>query len=82
MAKKVWVFDVKGERHIVELEHGFWSGKRDILVDGVPFYSGSKVYDTGSVHQFDISGVPCVLRIKGKAISFGYELYVDGKSIT
>ena len=82
MAKKVWVFEVKGERHIVELEHGFWSGKRDIVVDGVPFYSGSKFYDTGSVHSFNISGVPCVLRIKVPAFGVSYELYVDGKRIT
>ncbi|MGB2854194.1 MAG: hypothetical protein WBC55_07070 [Dehalococcoidia bacterium] len=81
MAKKVWTFVVKEQRHVVELEHGYWSGKRDIVIDGVPFESSSKIYDTGSVHHFNISGVPCILRIKSKLITFDCELYVGGTKV-
>lgn len=81
MAKKVWTFEIEGQRHVVGLEHGYWSGKRDIIIDGVPFESASKIYDTGSVHHFNISGVPCVLRIKSKLLTFDYELYVGGKKV-
>ena len=81
MAKKVWTFKLEDGNHVVELEHGYWSGKRDIIVDGVPLESSSKIWDTGSVHHFKVSGVPCVLRIKGGVISFKYDLYVDEKLV-
>lgn len=81
MAKKVWIFDVEGQHHVVELEHGYWSGKRDIIIDGVPFESSSKLWDTGSVHHFDISAVHCVLRIKMKLLTYDYELYVGGEKV-
>lgn len=85
MPTRVWTFEVEGKRHVVELEHGYWSGKRDIIIDGVPFEGGGKfihmIADPGSVHHFDISGIPCVLQIKGRLLSFGYELYVGGKKV-
>lgn len=81
MAKKVWRFTLEDGNHVVELEHGYLSGKRDITVDGVPLESSSKIWDTGSVHHLQVSGVPCVLQIKAGVISFKYNLYVDGKLV-
>lgn len=81
MSKKIWTFASKDGNHAVELDHGFWSGKREITIDGVPLESSSKIWDTGSVHHFEVSGVPCVLQIKGNLLSFKYNLYVDGKLI-
>ncbi len=85
MAKKVWAFKLEDGNHVVELEHGYFSGKRDITIDGIPLESSSKLmdilWDTGSVHNFDVSGVPCVLQIKGKVITFNYNLYVNRKLI-
>ena len=82
--KKVWTFEVDGQRHIVELEHSRWRGKKDIIIDGVPFERTQKIYDGESVHHFDISGVPCVLDIKytrNKLTGYTYELYVGGKKV-
>ena len=81
MARKVWRFKLADGQHTVELDHGYWSGKREITVDGVPLESSSKIWDTGSVHHFEVSGTPCVLHIKGKALSFDYKLYVNGKLV-
>ena len=81
MAKKVWTFKLDDGNHVVQLEHGWFSGKREIIVDGVPLESSTKIWDTGSVHQFQVSGVPCVLRIKGGAFTFKHELYVNGKLV-
>jgi hypothetical protein len=79
VAKKVWTFKVKGQHHVVELEHSYWSARGHIVVDGVPLYSGC-LYD--KVHHFDIAGVPCVLRVKAKTFGFfDYELFVDRKKI-
>jgi hypothetical protein len=81
MTKKTWVFDLIDNRHEVILDHGIFSGKREISIDGVPLESSSKLYDLGSVHKFDVDGYSCVLRIKQKPLSFIYELYVDGNLI-
>ena len=82
MAKKVWTFEVERQHHVLELEHGFVSGKTEARIDGVPFISRSKFNDTGSLDRFDISGVPCVLHIKKKLFrGFDYELYVGGKKV-
>ena len=79
MAKKRWAFKLDNADHSVELEHGWWSGKREIIIDGVPWESSTKFFDTGSVHHFKISEVPCVLHIKNKVFTFQYDFYVNGK---
>ena len=81
MANKVWVFPLDDGDHTVELEHGHWSGKREITVDGVPLESSRNIIDTGSVHHFQVSGAPCVLHIRASAFSYKYSLYVDGKPV-
>lgn len=81
MARKVWVFRLDDGNHTVELEHAHWSGRREIIVDGIPLESSRKIIDTGSVHHFQVSGAPCVLHIKAGAFTFRYNLYVDGKPV-
>lgn len=36
MGKKVWEFTLEDGKHTVVLEHGYFSGKRVITVDGMP----------------------------------------------
>ena len=43
-----WTFVHKGERHIVELAHSTFGGKRTIRVDGIVKISEKKVMDNGS----------------------------------
>jgi hypothetical protein len=81
MAQKTWIFKLDDGNHIVELEHGYFSGKRDIRIDGNPMEIPSKFFDTGSVHKFEISGIPCVLQIKGSLFGFKYSFSVNGKVI-
>ena len=81
MAKKVWSFKLADGNHTVELDHGYWSGKREIIVDGIPLESSGKIWDTGSVHHFEVSSVPCVLHIKYKVFNYEYRLYVNGKPV-
>ena len=82
MGKKVWTFTLKDGNHTVELEHGYFSGKRIINVDGVeverrPATWGS---DEGSDEHFQVAGVSCVLKIRPDwrflTAKFKYELYV------
>lgn len=81
MAKRVWAFDVEGKHHTVELEHGYWSGKREIIVDGAPIERSRSLIDHGSQHQFSISDIGCVLRIISRRFRFDYELWVGGKKV-
>lgn len=81
MAKKVWTFTIKDSNHVVILKHGTITGGRDISVDGVPLSSSSKLWDTGSVHNFEIAGVPCVLQIQLNTLTYNYNLFVDGKFV-
>jgi len=80
MAHKVWTFTIRGSRHTVELEHGYLSGKACITVDGEQIERSRKI-GVGSVHKFQVSGVPCVLEIIESGIQFYYELLVAGKPV-
>ncbi len=81
MTQKSWIVEAPDGRHVVELEHGYWSGKRVIKVDGVVIEQGGKLLDTGSEHRFQIGDQPCVLRIKNRMFHFEFELFVDGKLV-
>lgn len=81
MAKTVWTFVIKDIKHVVVLDHGYVAGRRDISVDGVPLSSSHKFFSAGSVHHFEIAGVPCVLQIKSNLVTFTYNLHVDGKLV-
>ena len=54
--RKRWNIFFEDGRHWVELSHGFFSGKRSILVDGKQIIQEKKFFDNGSEHDFTISG--------------------------
>ncbi len=81
MACKTWTIEIDGNRHNVGIEHGFWSGKRVITLDGNTIERSCKLIDTGSEHRFDVDGQPCILKIRSSAFSFDYELFVDGRLV-
>ena len=81
MPKREWSFELADGRHTVELDYGYWSGKREIYIDGLPYESSRNIWDTGSVHHFKISDVPCILHIKISGYKVSYRLYVDGKIV-
>ena len=81
MGKKAWEFRLDDGKHTVALEHGYFSGRRSIAVDGRLIIStGRNIVDSGSEHHFKVFGVPCVLRITS-GFRFKYELYVDSKPV-
>lgn len=84
MAYKAWKFELEGQSHIVELEHGYWSGRRLIRIDGQVTDRRVKFCDTGSSHRFEISGHECVVRVVyrwSKPLSFSYECTIDGELV-
>ena len=79
-----WTFQLDGRFHIVELQHGFISGKRFIRVDGQTVETTGWMWtvDMGSQHIFRVGSCLCEFSI-GRLweLGIGYELYVDGEVV-
>lgn len=86
MAKKLWQIELEDSKYEIELEHGYFSGKRKISVDGKVVFNSANLLDllsdTGGVHKFDINSHSCAVIIRTNGFTFNYDLAVDGKSIT
>lgn len=84
MTTKRWDFrDDDLRRYTVELEHGFWSGKRAISVNGREVIRERRMFgfDMGSQHGFDMEGHAALLRIRTSGMTYAFDLYVDGIAI-
>jgi hypothetical protein len=84
MAYRVWEFETEGDSHRIELQHGYWSGKRLIRLDGSIIDRSSKFLDNGTTHTFNISNHECSIRVIyswWRPLSFSYECTVDGKPV-
>lgn len=75
MAVREWHVDA-GSTHVIRVEHGFWSGRAVIWLDGVEIYRrGFTFNDFGFVHRFEIEGVEYSLRATCHALChYRYEL--------
>ena len=82
MTNKIWEFELEGRMHKVELEHGYWSGKKTIKVDGKVIINTSwNLFDTGGEYRFKIDDHPSIVRIRVQTLGFSsciYELFIDG----
>jgi hypothetical protein len=78
MSRKVWYFDVGGERHIVDLQYNWFTLSGKVTVDGKfveGWSAGLRSKDVG----FDVGGKPAILRFIVNPVSANkQELYVDG----
>jgi hypothetical protein len=79
--KTVWTFELEDGKHTVELDHGLYSGRRAIRLDGRLVERTSKprflLFDTGSDHAFQISDHQCVILIRTDGLTFNYHLVID-----
>jgi hypothetical protein len=88
LADKLWQFDLEDGSHTVRLVHGYFSGHRDIFVDGKLHeqtrYLRNLLFDSGSRHEFEVSGHRCVVCIIVGLRTLGffkYHFFVDDCSI-
>lgn len=84
MARHAWKITLPDGGHAVELEHGYVSGKRRLVVDGteLPETGKKSLLDFGSDHPFAVAGHPCVITIRSNGFVFRYDLFVDGRSVS
>lgn len=82
-ASNVWRVALEGTEYEVELDHGTVSGRRVITVDGAVVAEGKKLFDTGSVHDFDLAGHPARLEIDVTHAGFSHRstLHVDNRFV-
>jgi hypothetical protein len=85
MAQKSWSFQLEDGTHTIDLEHGYWSGKRKIRLDGKLLQESSKVqhflFDTGSETPFQINGHSGNVLVRTNGITFSYDVILDGRSL-
>jgi hypothetical protein len=73
MATKAWQVRTPDGEHVVELEHGYFSGKRTVLVDGeVVVEEGRHLIDLGDVFTIPIGDTRGFLSIKLAHLGFGF----------
>jgi hypothetical protein len=88
----VWTLDLEDGRHTVELEHGFFSGRRAIRVDGRLLEQSGTTGNVstvlagwlgmGSERENSINGHGCVVQIRSNGVTYNYDLMVDGRSVS
>jgi hypothetical protein len=76
-----WSIPIGVREHTIELDHGFWSGKRVIRVDGQVVAQGRRFLDFGSTQTFLVDGHSCAVHIVTSTWPTRYLLSVDGKIV-
>jgi len=82
MTKLTWEVNINQEPHTIQLDHGYFTGKRKIQIDGQEIVNERKFVDYGSQHQFSIDGSSFDLVITTNGLTYEYYLLQDGIPIT
>lgn len=82
MAHRQWTVFVDGNRHEVELEHAYWSGRRVVRVDGEEVLNRRQFMDMGSVDAVPVGSKTAVVVVRTNGLTFRYDLVIDGISQT
>ena len=75
--------------HAVEIDHGYWSAKRRILVDGhevVRFSPGLKFmtyWASPTIHEFEVAGSPATISVTPNRQTNRYDisLFINGTEV-
>ncbi len=83
MAHRRWEFDLENGRHVVEFEHGYFTGKRKISVDGsTATERGRPFMDHSGQYPIRLEGHGAAIWISTNGFKYSYDLIVDGRSVT
>lgn len=69
--------------HVLELVHGYWSGRRLISLDGNPILQhGPRIFnDGGSHHELLVGPHEVELHVRTNGFWFTYHCLVDGREL-
>src|SRR5437763_1386661 len=81
MRRHFWRFEADDGVHVVELVHGFWSGSRDLFLDGMRIvHVPHLILDFGSEYDFTVCGRQCSAQIKYfGGLDYTYRFSQDGE---
>jgi len=83
VAHRRWEFDLEDRRHVIEFEHGYFTGKRKISVDGTTTTErGRQFMDHSGQYPIRLEGHGAAIWISTNGFTYSYDLVVDGRSIT
>ncbi len=90
MSRRTFHLSLDGRSCKVQVEHGYWSARRVVRVDGVEVLrveprslrERDDLWQTSTEHPFEIGAHHLVLRVRPGMVSYDIELIVDGRSTT
>ena len=90
MSRRTYNLTLDGQARKVRVEHGYWSGRRVVSVDGVEVLrveprslrERDDLWQTSTEHPFEIGAHHLVLRVRPGVLTYDIELVVDGRSTT
>jgi hypothetical protein len=83
VAHRRWEFDLEDRRHVVEFEHGYFTGKRKITIDETTTVErGRPFMDHSGQYPIRLEGHGAAIWISTNGFTYSYDLVVDGRSIT
>lgn len=83
-----WTIELDGRRHDIVLDHGYFSARRRVIVDGSTVVDirpnpldAVRMWNTATEHPFAIAGHACAVRIDPTVDNMTYKkfLIVDGQ---
>lgn len=88
MSRKAWDVSVDGRTLRIVAEHGYWSARRRVTVDGtevfrfVPrsFHEQTDLWQTSTEQPFKVDGHAASLRVRPGLARYDIELILDGRS--
>jgi hypothetical protein len=90
MGSQRWAVDVEGRRHEIVVNHGYFSARRTILLDGAPVvdirpgaFNAVRFWNTATEHPFRVDGHEAVVRIDPTIDNMTYKkfLSIDGRDV-
>jgi hypothetical protein len=83
MAKKIWTVQLADGEHTIQLEHGLFSNKRTISIDGQMAEQGQfSLFDFGGDYPFKIGAHSAMLHMRFGWVRYQYDVSLDGVSVT
>lgn len=74
----MWTARIDGVDHKLELEHGIWSGRRRLVIDGWDVHDTTRLFDLGGDIHFAVAGHQGLLRIAPRSLGYVYGVALDG----
>jgi len=81
MAKKRWIVNLDNKEYKIQLNHGYFSGRKTIKVNDEIIYQGKQIFDQGGNYPFKIGSHKLFIEITINGRTFDYDLIVDGISL-